>query len=163
MRLPKEILLVCCGLLALAGSPIASAGDDPTATDTFRKGTAEWVSAYNAGDADRVLALYADDAVVMPPDASTASGHADIRAFLDKEMASAKAAGITLAVSDGGAGASGNLGWHDGTYAVRDAEGKSVATGKYLEVWERRGGKWLIVRDIWNNDAAATPAAEATD
>lgn len=161
MRLLKEMLLVCCGLLALAGSPTASAGDDTTATDTFRKGTAEWVSAYNAADVDRVLALYAADAVVMPPDAPAASGHAAIRAFLGKDMASSKAAGITLAITDGDAGTSGNLGWHDGTYSVRDAGGNSVGTGKYLEVWERKAGKWLIVRDIWNNDSAAAPAAAA--
>lgn len=158
MRVLKEMLLVCSGLLALAGSPIASAGDDRAATETFRKGTAEWASAYNAGDADRVLALYAADAVVMPPDAPAASGHAAIRAFLDKDMASSKAAGITLAITHGGAGASGNLGWDGGTFSARDAAGTTVGTGKYLAVWERKAGKWLIIRDIWNNDAAAAVA-----
>lgn len=158
MRPLKELLLVSSALLALAGSPFASAGDDSAAGALFRAGTAEWASAYNAGDAERVVALYAPDAVIMPPDAPAASGHAAIRAFLDKDIASAKAAGVTLAITSGGTGSSGNLGWHAGAFSVRGAAGTSVGTGKYLEVWERRAGKWLIVRDIWNNDAAASSA-----
>ena len=43
-----------------------------------------------------------------------------------------------------------------GTFKVNGAGGATVGTGKYLEVWRRAEGKWLMIRDVWNNDAPAT-------
>lgn len=160
MHVLKQAALLCCGLLALA-TTIVSASDDKSPEDTFRAGTAEWVAAYNAGDADRIVALYAEDAIVMPPDAPPASGHAAIRAFMTKDIASTKAAGVTLSDVNSSAGASGDVGWHAGTFAVLDADGKTVGTGKYSEIWQKKDGKWLIIRDIWNNDAPPPPPAPA--
>jgi len=40
---------------------------------------------------------------------------------------------------------------------VVDKANKPVETGKFLEVWERKNGKWRITRDIWNTNGA-TPA-----
>lgn len=164
MHMLKQAALLCCGLLALAAASIVSAGDDSSPDATFRAGTAQWIAAYNAGNLDRILALYAEDAMVMPPEAPAASGHAAIREFLNKDIASSKAAGITLSDLSSGSttGTSGDLGWHTGTFAVLDANGKTVVTGKYSEIWRRDGGKWMIIRDMWNNDApAAAPAAPA--
>ena len=164
MRILKQAALLCCGLLTLAATTIVSASDDSSTEATFRAGTAEWIAAYNAGSVDRIVALYAEDAVVMPPDAPAASGHAAIRDFLTKDIASSKTAGITLSDTSTGTamGTSGDLGWHTGTFAVADADGKTVGTGKYSEIWQKKKGKWVIIRDIWNNDAPApTPAPAA--
>ena len=161
MHVLKQAALLCCGLLALAATTIVSASDDKSPEDTFRAGTAEWVAAYNAGDVDRIVALYAEDAIVMPPDAPPASGHAAIRAFMTKDIASTKAAGVTLSDVNSSAGASGDVGWHAGTFAVLDADGKTVGTGKYSEIWQKVKGKWVIIRDIWNNDAPAPAPAPA--
>jgi hypothetical protein len=60
-------------------------------------------------------------------------------------------------------GVSGDLGWEWNTFTVTDQTGATVDTGKYVTVYARRDGKWLIVRDIWNSDMPpAAPAAEAT-
>ena len=96
MHILKQAALLCCGLLALAAASIVSAGDDSSPDASLRAGTAEWIAAYNAGNVDRIVALYAEDALVMPPEAPAASGHAAIREFLTKDIASSKAAGITL-------------------------------------------------------------------
>ena len=164
MHFLKQVALVSCSLLALAASPIASAAGGTSAEAAFRAGTAEWVAAYNAGSVDRIVALYADDAVVMPPNAPAASGHAAIRGFLTKDIASSKAASVSLSVTDvnSGAGASGDLGWHTGMFSVVDAAGKTTGTGKYSEVWQKRHGKWVIIRDIWNNDAPPAAVSAAT-
>ena len=159
MRVLKQAALLCCGLLALA-TTIVSASDDKSPEATFRAGTAEWIAAYNAGDVDKIVALYAEDAIVMPPDAPPASGHVAIREFITKDIASTKTAGVTLSDVNSSAGASGDIGWHAGTFAVLDADGKTVATGKYSEIWQKMKGKWVIIWDIWNNDAPApAPAA----
>ena len=57
----------------------------------------------------------------------------------------------------------GDMAWHAGTYSVIK-DGKTVDTGGYMEVLRKKGGKWLIVRDIWNSStppAAAPPLAPA--
>ena len=40
---------------------------------------------------------------------------------------------------------SGDLGYEWNTYTVTDKSGKTVDTGKYLSVFGRRNGKWVIV------------------
>lgn len=162
MRFAKPSGLLCCALLALASSPLFAGNAASSPESALRAGTVAWMEAYNAGDVDKIVAMYADDAVVMPPDAPAATSTAALRAFLAKDIAATKAAGLRLRDGSSDVGTSGDLGWHAGTFAVVDAAGKTVGTGKYLEVWQQRNGKWMIVRDIWNNDApAATPAPAA--
>jgi ketosteroid isomerase-like protein len=72
-------------------------------------------------------------------------------------MASARKAGLAYKDGPGDVGVAGDLAWHAGASLVVDAQGATVATGKYIEVWRRMDGRWLMVRDIWNDDAA--PAA----
>ena len=55
-------------LLSFSATALAAdAPSDPKAA--FNAGTAEWAAAYNAGEPDRIVALYSEDAIVMPPDA----------------------------------------------------------------------------------------------
>ena len=132
----------------------ADAASDPKAA--FNAGTAEWAAAYNAGEPDRIVALYSEDAIVMPPDAPSVTGDAALRSFLADDIATTKKAGLTLVINgDDEADTSGDLGWHRGTFKVVNAGGGSMGTGKFLEIWQRQQGKWRITRDIWNNDAAA--------
>lgn len=158
MHVSKRSVCISIGLLALVAGSAAAARHGAEA-GRFQPSDQGWASAYNAGDADKIVAMYADDAVLMPPGAPAAKGHAAMRAFLLKDMASSKRDGMTLAIEDGASGSSGDLGWHSGTFSVTDAAGKTAGTGKYVEVWQKRGGKWVLFRDIWNYDA---PAAAST-
>jgi len=141
----------------LSLSATAFAADAPTdPKEAFNAGTAEWAAAYNAGEPDRIIALYSEDAIVMPPDAPSVTGDAALRSFLADDIATTKKAGLTLVINDDDeADTSGDLGWHRGTFKVVNAGGASMGTGKFLEIWQRQQGKWRITRDIWNNDAAA--------
>ncbi|MGH8253929.1 MAG: YybH family protein, partial [Steroidobacteraceae bacterium] len=107
---------------------------------------------------DKIVALYAEDAIMMPPDYTSLKGHAAMKQYLTTDMAAAKAAGVSFALDTDAGGVSGDLGWHSGTFHVAGANGASVATGKYVEVWRKADGKWLIIKDIWNNDAPAAAA-----
>jgi ketosteroid isomerase-like protein len=163
MRLPIRTLLLALSLVITAGcAQPASTGQGSTSTATdeaaIRAGTVLWTDAYNAGEVEKVVALYAEDAVVMPPNAPALNGRAAIRDFLTQDIAGAKAAGLTAKDGVGDVGISGDLAWHAGTSSVVDATGKTVETGKFIEVWRRTNGKWLIVRDIWNDDAPPAPA-----
>ena len=158
MKMSRVLGQFAAGLVYLtAVAPLAALADDAA---TIRAGTEMWVKLFNAGNAGAMVSLYAEDAVVMPPGAPSARGHAAIKPVLQKEVAGAKAGGVTFALgSENEVGVSGDLAWHSGTYLVKNKAGATVDTGKYLEAWRKAGGKWRIIRDIWNSDGpAAAPA-----
>ena len=161
MQMISRSSLMCAALLALAAAPGVNA--KTMTPGPFDVTTQQWVQAYNAGNADTIVAMYAEDGIMMPPDAPAKAGHAAMKEFLTSDMAASKEAGLSLSLSDSQEGMSGDMGWHSGKFAVNDKDGKTVMTGKYVEVWKKQNGKWLMIRDIWNNDAPATAAPDAAD
>lgn len=159
MHILKSAAIVAVGLIALAGCQKAAV-DTSADEAAIRAATAAWAADYNAGDADAVAAHYAEDAVLQPPGASSASGRAAIREFIAGDSAASMAAGLKFNIpGDGPVGISGDLAYEAGTFSVTDAAGATVATGKYMGVFRNIDGKWLLVRDTWNMDAAVAPAA----
>ncbi|MGH8130808.1 MAG: YybH family protein [Steroidobacteraceae bacterium] len=169
MNFLKTAAIAVAGLLALAGCQKAA---EDTAADeaAIRAATASWATAYNAGDADTLAAQYAEDAVLQPPNAPPASGRVAIGEFLANDSAVTRAAGLKFNIpGDGPVGVSGDLAYEAGSFSVTDASGATVATGKYLGVFQKQDEKWLLIRDTWNTDTppaqaaelAADPAAEA--
>ena len=165
MRSLRHVALVVGTAIAL--NACAPAPAPPPAVDTaadeaaLKAATASWMEAYNAGNVEAIVALYADDAVLMPPHAPVATGHAQIRAFLTADTAGAKAAGVRLVPGTASAGVSGDTGWESGSYTVADASGATVDSGSYMSVSRKSNGKWLYVRDTYNSDRPlpAPPAA----
>lgn len=143
--------------LTACGGPAPSAASDLAAIKAVN---VAWNQHYNAGDGAAVAALYADDAVLSVPGVPPLRGKEAINAFYLKDVPSTLAAGITVAddpASD--VEQSLDLAWQWGTYRNTNKAGGVVDSGKYLTVFERRGGKWMIVRDMWNSDNPAAPAA----
>ena len=158
MKILKSAAIIAVGLVALAGCQ--KSVDTAAIVNEAKQGSRDWSAAYNAGDVETIVAKYTDNAVIMPPGAPAAAGRDAIREFITKDSAGAKAAGVTLVISDGDeAGVAGDLAWHGGAYTVNDASGNAVDSGSYLEVLQNVDGKWMIVRDIWNSDRAPAPAA----
>jgi uncharacterized protein (TIGR02246 family) len=119
----------------------------------IRKSAPAWAAAYNASDADKLAAMYWEDAVLQPPGAPAATGRAAIRKFLADDCAATRAAGLTMNIPEAGAvDVSGDLAYEAGTYTVTDATGAIVDAGKYIGVFQKRDGKWLYIRDTWNSD-----------
>jgi ketosteroid isomerase-like protein len=153
----KRVALVAASLGLLAGCS-AKAPNTAAIESMIRAHTTAWVDAYNSGDADKIVAGYADDAVLMPPEAPAAVGREAMKQYLVGDMATSKAAGNTLALDNDSIGMSGDLAWHSGNFHVNGSGGTSVGTGKYLEVWHQVKDNWLIIRDTWNTDAPAVAA-----
>lgn len=158
----KNLSWLAAGLVAAMGfahaaSPAAGANEA-----AIRAQSASWVKAYNGGDAKAAAALYAEDAMLFPPNAPGVSGRAAIEAFLAKDIAGSKAAGVVFNLNPKtDVGVSGDMGWESGTYTAT-VKGAIVEAGKFLSVSRKKDGKWLYVRDTWNADAApaAAPAAK---
>jgi hypothetical protein len=71
----------------------------------------------------------------------------DIRSGLAK-----KAAGTTVAYETLEVYGDENTVSEIGQSTVKDASGKINSTGKHMAVWEKRDGKYICIRDIYNND-----------
>ena len=158
----KKMSWLAVGIVALAGSMAglahAASGDEVA----IRAQTTSWEKAYNGGDAKAVAALYAEDALLLPPGAPGVSGRTAILAFLTKDIAGSKSAGAVFVINPKtDVGVSGNMGWESGTYKVT-VKGAVVETGKFLSVSRKKDGKWLYIRDTWNADAPPAPPAPAT-
>ena len=116
-----------------------------------------WEARYNAADVDGLVGLYAEDAVIMPPDAPAATGAAAMRANVEAYLGSGLVRSEVPAVEVHEV--SGDLAWGAGPYRFYDAYGNLAVEGKYLVVYRFADGVWRIVRHMWSSDAPP-PAPE---
>ena len=111
----------------------------------------EYARASNARDADAVAAYYADDAQSLADDEPTRVGKDAIMAGIRKDLES-DTTGSTISFEVTGVWACGDYATETGTSTVRDRNGNVVSTGKYMTLFEKRNGKYVAIRDIWNDD-----------
>ena len=118
------------------------------AKDSIQKLNAEWVAAFNKGDAKAVTAMYTPDAYVLPAGADMVKGHGAIEKFWGgamKQLGEAKL--TTVDVQSLGPGAAREV----GTFSFKTkAQPPEQVTGKYVVVWRKMGGHWQLATDIWN-------------
>jgi len=99
------LVVSMAGLAHAASSANADEG-------AIRAQSTSWEKAYNGSDAKAVAALYAEDAVLLPPGASAVRGRSAILEYFAKDIAGAKAAGAVFALNPKtDVGVSGNVGW----------------------------------------------------
>ena len=112
----------------------------------------EWARHWNAGDLDGVAAVYAEDAVYLPPHHEAVHGREAIREYLKAPLSH----GVTdLAFDVTYIKQQGPIAWDVGTYrmTIPQNEGtKREDHGKYLTVWRRIGERWSIAADAWSSD-----------
>jgi len=126
-----------------------------------RDADAAWSKAAGTKDVDKTVSFYADDAVVMPPNAERATTKEAIRKIWKDLLTDAKVSWKATKVE---VAKSGDFAFISGTYEVTMNDvvtGKPVNDrGKYLEVWEKQtDGSWKCGADIWNSDIPLTSAA----
>lgn len=122
----------------------------------------KWAKAASTKDVEQTIAFYSDDAIVFPPNTTSATTKDAIRNGW-KAMLTSPGFVISWQPTKVQVGKSGEMAWVTGRYKLRmnDANGKPTSDrGKYLEVWEKQtDGNWKCAADMWNSDlAASTPA-----
>ena len=159
MKTKTLVLFTCFALLSFAFVDTASAADTKI-EEALRDLDAQWSAAAGAKDLEKTVSYYAEDAIVMPPNAPSATTKEAIRNVWKDTLASTingswKATRVEVARSGDMACVSGTYEW-----TSKDASGKPVNDrGKYLEVWKKQAdGKWKCVADIWNSDLPASPS-----
>jgi uncharacterized protein (TIGR02246 family) len=161
----KCVLSGCFLLLSLALACTVSIADTRSAGEqAIRDLEEQWSKAAGAKDVEKVISFYADDAIVLPPNASAATTKEAIRQ-LWTGMFATPGASLSWKTTKVEIGKSGNMAYATGTYefTMNDPSGKpTTEPGKYITVWEKRpDGKWKCRADIWNSDTPASPVAAA--
>lgn len=150
MRAP--LLVLAAGLLAfptLAGAQEHKEhGDHGDVKKEIAAIGAKWQAAYNAGDGAAVAALYAEDAMLFPPNAGPVAGRAAIEAFWSQ--AASQGASDELKTKE--VFAMGDMATELGTYSATAADGSHADHGHYMVVYKKVDGKWMMYRDTWNSD-----------
>jgi len=116
-----------------------------------------WLQLVKAKDAAGIAALYADDGVVMPPNAPIGKGREEIQRTWASMMQTPGFA-LTFAPEEIVVSSSGDMALDRGTYSLTIAPDGSTQsdTGKYVVVWRKIGGEWKAVADIFNSDLPAS-------
>jgi ketosteroid isomerase-like protein len=151
--------LVLAGCIALLTFTLACQRQAPNTRaaieSTLKELDAQWSKAAAAKDLDKTVSYYADDAIVLPPNAPAATTKEAIKGVWKDMVTNAGYAGGWTATRVEVA-QSGDLAYLSGTYdmTLNDAKGKPVKDrGKYVEVWKKQAdGSWKTVADIWNSD-----------
>lgn len=111
--------------------------------------------AYAAGlkakDANAVIAYYADDAVSMVNNAPVASGR-DALLKMAQDDIDNDTTNLTVSFETVDLFAAGDYVVETGKATYKDADGNVKKTGKYMTLFEKRNGKYLAIRDIYNDD-----------
>jgi ketosteroid isomerase-like protein len=100
-------------------------------------------------DLDATVALFAEDAQILPQHGPAIRGRQEIEEYfqdsITPKMAYDTDTEMTLVRGD--------LGVEQGRYRVRNVRrGSDVEEGKYLHVWRRTGTDWKLYRVIYNTD-----------
>jgi len=130
------------------------------APEPFPQEAAEtWVERYAANDAAGVAALYTEDAQLLPPDMEIVSGRAAIQEFVAKTN---PPGGPAFEIATVETLVFGNYAHRQGSFKVKGPNGEALEAGKFIELWKKVDGQWLIYRDMWSANAppAAPPAMD---
>ena len=140
-----------CGLLCLAVTGCAS-------DDTLPRSVVQaFEQAFNKDDIAACVALFTEDAQILPEHGPIVSGREGIKQFLKDQMTPV----VMFDTSDDMTLVREDLAIEQGTYRVRDLRrGVDIELGKYLHVWRNVNGDWKLYRMIYNTDVA--PRAEVS-
>jgi uncharacterized protein (TIGR02246 family) len=166
MKIRTALLLVVIPSALVVTSCAPSATSDSRAADAsaIQALDEQWSATAERNDLEGTVAFYADDAVLLPPNAQIAKDRKSIRESWAGLLGPNTA--VSWKVSKVEVAKSGELGYLYGTYSlsIQDAKGGSPVrdTGKLVEIWKKQAdGKWKCIVDTYNSDLPATPAPEA--
>ena len=140
---PRPVLAAGLALLAACGR--GSSPGEGGSRRAIEAAVQRYVDASNQGDAEALASLYADDAVLLPPDHEPVRGRAAIGDFW-RQGTDEGLEVTTLTVE-----VDGDLGYLVGRYHLPATDEEPADSGKYVMCLKRqRDGAWRLTADIWN-------------
>lgn len=128
----------------------------------IRQKNQEFVDAFNAKQIPKILSIYADNSVFMPPNRPIIRGTEPLRAFYT-DLLNQGAQNLRLDVSE--VSGHGPLAYQTGPYEMEYAPSSGPSRhdrGKYLFILRSLGGTWRLEYTMWNSDLPPV-AGQGTD
>ena len=138
------------------GAP--GSGPSKDSESTIRGLTQDFCTAFNTGNYDQAAALFAPDALYMPPQREWSQGtkaiERTLRQFGDTGYENLRLDTVRVDAST-------DTAIETGLYTVVIRRGTIIMTdrGKYLRAW-RRLGAWRIIADCWSSNLSLADAAQ---
>jgi len=148
------ILLFACSILT--GCNRTPLVDIRAEAEAIKKIEDQWTAAILAKDIDKIMSIFAQDAVVMNANTLAITGVQAIRESQESWFADAtvlhdtfKSAIDTIEVS-----ASGDLAYVRGNslLSISTPGGIVEETDKWITIYRKINGEWRAIVDIWNSD-----------
>jgi len=134
-------------VVAMSAAAVAAGAQDAAVRAAIEAGNKKFGAAAAKGDAAAVASLYTTDAEAFPPNSDVVKGRPAIQALF-KGFFDSGVTGVELTTAE--VEAQGPLASEVGTFVVKLKDGTVADRGKYIVVWKKVGGQWLLHRDIWN-------------
>jgi ketosteroid isomerase-like protein len=131
---------------------------DSNVEQAVRDADEQWSKVAGARDVDKTVAFYAEDAMVLPPNAPMVTSKPGIRDLWKNLLDSLS--DISWKTTHVQAAKSGEMAVLVGTYELTMKDG-TKDKGKYCEVWTKQAdGKWKCTTDTFSSDLPASPTTE---
>ena len=140
-------------LLGLLAAALAGCAGEAPVLDAASRGAIEatvdrYVAASNEGDADALADLYAEDALLLPPDHEPIQGRPAIVEFWRQGT------DMGLEVSTLRLEVHGDVAYTVGRYRLPPTDEETADSGQYVLCLKRQpNGAWKLTADIWNGSA----------
>lgn len=152
--------LLLAGILAAGCAPAEPAAPnvDLAAEEAAIRTRSQAVSAAEQRkDAAAAAAFYAEDVTVHPSGSPAVSGRAAFQEFFAGLMSQLPPdASLVSTTGSITVAASGDMAVETGT--TQFTIGGTATAGKYLVVWRKINGEWMVAALSWNEDTAPPPA-----
>ena len=113
----------------------------------IRAATSTLETSFNANDIDKILTLYTENSVFMPPNKPLLRGRDELKQFYDGLL---KGGSKGLKMTPGDVAGHGPLAYESGSYTMMN--GNVPDRGKYLFIFRNMNGSWKIEYTSWSSD-----------
>jgi uncharacterized protein (TIGR02246 family) len=163
----KNIQVVLCSLAALCMASYSQTSGRPADVQALKDTEAQWNREFAAKDLEKLVAHYADKAVLMATGMPSSSGRDQIRKTV-KEMVDDPALSLKFQASRVEVSSSGDLGFTQGSYqmTMTDPASKQVIHdhGSYVTTYRKQpDGRWKAVMDIASSETPPSPSCTSKD
>lgn len=138
---------ISAAVLLLAFLSSAASAQSEDVRHAVEAGNRALIADLLRGDATAVANRYTEDAKVIAPGSPMASGRQAIAAFWQNSIDSG-IKDVTLSTTD--VESASDLAYEAGILRIVANDG-AVTEARYVVVWRRVDGHWMLHRDIWNS------------
>ena len=146
----RRVMSIAAAMVVLAATACGGPAQQEFSTtdaEAIRAATTALETAFNAKDVDKILSLYTDNSVFMPPNKPLLRGREPLKGFYSG-MLNSGAQDLKLTTED--VAGHGPIAYESGAYSM--STGTARDRGKFLFIFRNMSGNWRIEYTSWSSD-----------